>query len=134
MHISEDAIRPPVRTPETEPFWDAANEERLLYGACQDCGKPHYYPRRICPFCFSENVAWKQASGFAEIHAFSLFRKGVPPYISAWVTLDEGVSVLTNITDCNVASLHIGARVRVVFKPAADGQLAPLFTPLADGA
>ncbi len=131
MQISEDAIRAPVKTPETQAFWDAANDMRLLYASCRNCGKPHFYPRRICPFCFSEQVDWKPSAGFAEIYAFSLFRKGSPPYVSAWITLDEGVSILTNITDCNAESLCIGDRVEVVFTPAADGQLTPLFKPLA---
>lgn len=130
MHISEDAIPAPVRTPETAAFWDAANEKRLVYAECQDCGKPHYYPRRICPFCFSSNVDWKDTSGLATLYAFSFFRKGSPPYVSAWVTLDEGVTVLTNVTDCDAGSLRIGDRVEVVFKSATDGQLTPLFRPL----
>lgn len=130
MQICQDAIRAPVRTPETEAFWDAANNERLLYGACRECRKPHYYPRRICPFCFSTHVEWSESSGLATVYAFSLFRKGNPPYVSAWVTLDEGVAVLTNITDCESDELEIGDRVEVVFKPAVDGQLAPLFRPV----
>lgn len=132
MHICEDAVRAPVRTPETEPYWEAANNRQLLYAACGDCGKPHYYPRRICPFCFSRRVNWTASSGLGSLYAFSLFRRGSPPYVSAWVTLDEGVSVLTNITDCNAEALRIGDRVEVVFKPAADGQLAPLFKPVQD--
>ncbi len=130
MLISEDAIRAPLRTPETEAFWDAASNKQLLYGDCRECGKPHYYPRRICPICFSTRVEWTESSGRATLYAFSLFRKGSPPYVSAWVTLDEGVAVLTNITDCDAGSLRIGDRVEVVFRPADDGQLTPLFRPV----
>lgn len=129
MHINEDAIRAPVQTPETEPFWKAANERTLLYAHCRDCKTPHFYPRRICPYCFSDRVDWKTASGLARIFAFSLFRRGDPPYVSAWVTLDEGVSLVTNITDCDAETLRIGDRVSVHFKPASDGQLTPLFKP-----
>ena len=132
MRISEDAIPAPVRTPETAAFWDAARDEQLLYAECQDCKKPHYYPRRICPFCFSSCVDWKPSSGLAKLYAFSLYRKGSPPYVSAWVTLDEGVTVLTNITDCDVETLRIGDRLKVVFKAAADGSPVPLFEPLAE--
>lgn len=129
MRILEDFIRPPVRSPETEKYWDAASESRLLYGHCSDCGKPHYYPRRICPYCFSSTVEWKESSGLGTLFAFSLFRRGRPPYVSAWVTLDEGVTLMTNITDCDAGSLQIGNRVEVVFKAAEDGQLVPLFAP-----
>lgn len=130
MQICQDAIRAPVRTPETEAYWEAANNETLLYGDCRECGKPHHYPRRICPHCFSARVVWSASSGLATLYAFSLFRRGNPPYVSAWVTLDEGVAVLTNITDCDTDLLRIGDRVEVVFKPADDGQLTPLFRPV----
>ncbi|MCR9139946.1 MAG: OB-fold domain-containing protein [Alphaproteobacteria bacterium] len=129
MQIDDDALRSPVRTPETEDFWNAANQQTLLFADCRDCGTPHYYPRRICPFCFSDRVDWKQASGLGRIYAFSLFRRGSPPYVSAWVTLDEGVSMLTNITECDADLLRIGDRVEVVYRPAPDGQLIPLFKP-----
>lgn len=129
MQITEDLLRAPVRTPETTRFWDAANEERLLYGHCRACRTPHYYPRRICPFCFSTDIDWPQSAGLGRIYAFSPFRRGQPPYVSAWVTLDEGVSLLTNITDCNSDNLSIGDRVRVTFRSAEDGQHVPLFKP-----
>jgi len=130
IRISEDAIGAPVRTPETAAFWEAANEQRLLYAKCQDCGELHYYPRRICPFCFSMRVDWKDASGLATLYAFSLSRKGRPPYVLAWVTLDEGVTIMTNITDCDAEALRIDDRVKVVFKAAADDSLVPLFKPV----
>ena len=130
MQISKDNIKAPVITPETAEFWDAANEGRLLFAECPDCDKPHYYPRRVCPHCFSTNVEWKGASGLASIYAFSLFRKGQPPYVSAWVTLDEGVTIMTNITDCDTETLKIGDRVSVIFKSSTNGKLVPLFKPI----
>ena len=75
-------------------------------------------------------VDWKDASGLATLYAFSLSRKGSPPYVLAWVTLDEGVTIMTNITDCDAEALRIDDRVKVVFKAAADDSLVPLFTPV----
>ncbi len=129
MHISDDAIRAPVRTPETAAFWDAANEKQLLYAICRACGKPHYYPRKLCPFCFSARVDWNPSSGTGKLYSFSFFRKGQPPYVLAWVTLEEGVTIMTNITECDTELLRIDGKVEVVFKPAEDGQLTPLFKP-----
>jgi uncharacterized OB-fold protein len=129
MLIDSVDLRAPARTPETDPFWDAANEERLLFALCHDCGKPHYYPRKVCPFCFSIKIGFTDASGQATIHAFSLFRRGQPPYVSAWVILEEGVAVLSNITQCDTDMLEIGTPVQVVFHPANDGQLVPVFRP-----
>ena len=30
---------------------------------CRACGKVHWYPRAICPFCQSSEIEWSQASG-----------------------------------------------------------------------
>ena len=60
-------------------------------------------------------------------------RRGAPvPYTIAYVTLDEGVSMMTNIVDCDVGNLKIGDKVKLVFKPAEDGTPVPMFT--LDGA
>jgi uncharacterized protein len=130
MRISDVELRAPVRTPETASFWDAANEKRLLYAFCHNCKKPHYYPRRVCPFCFSTKVDFKDASGRAKVYAFSLFRKGQPPYVSAWIMLEEGVAIMSNITECQVDVLEIGTPVQVIFRAAIGGQLVPVFRPM----
>ena len=53
-----------------------------------------------------------------------MLRRGVPtPYCLAYVTLDEGVSMITNIVDCDLDAIRIGQKVRVVFKPT-DGRTA----------
>jgi len=129
MYIEDPNLRVPERTPETNVFWDAANEESLLYAKCSDCNKSHYYPRKVCPFCFSTSINFLKASGRANIYAFSLFSKGRPPYISAWVMLEEGVAIITNIIDCESDALEIGTPLQVVFCSVEGGQKVPVFTP-----
>jgi len=51
------------------------------------------------------------------------------PYALAYVTLDEGVTMMTNIVDCDLDSIRIGQRVRVVFKPTDGGPPVPMFAP-----
>lgn len=128
--MSERKIPSPFVNPENKPFWDAAAEGRLLLKRCKDCQQPHYYPRALCPFCFSDNTEWVVAKGTGEIYSYSVMRRGAPvPYALAYVTLDEGVSMLTNLVDCDFDALRIGQRVRVVFKPSEDGAPVPVFTP-----
>lgn len=128
--MSERKIPSPFVNPENKPFWDAAAEGRLLLKRCKDCQQPHYYPRALCPFCFSDNTEWVDAKGTGEIYSYSVMRRGAPvPYALAYVTLDEGVSMLTNLVDCDFDALRIGQRVRVVFKPSEDGAPVPVFTP-----
>jgi uncharacterized OB-fold protein len=51
------------------------------------------------------------------------------PYTLAWVTLDEGPAVLTNIATDDHDSLAIGQRVRVHFTPTEGGPPVPMFAP-----
>src|SRR5215471_3503755 len=109
-------IPPPPVTPETKRFWDAAADGMLLYGWCNACKESHYFPRSLCPFCFSDDVIWKEASGRATIYTYSIMRRDQSlPYVIAYVTLDEGPSLLTNIVDSKIDEVKIGAAVSVVF-------------------
>ena len=87
---------------------------------------------KVCPFCFSTSINFLKASGRANIYAFSLFNKGRPPYISAWVMLEEGVAIITNIIDCESDLLKIGTPIKVVFSSVEGGQKIPVFTPRLD--
>ena len=46
------------------------------------------------------------------------------------MTLEEGVSMLTNIVDCDLDTVKIGMEVKVVFKPTDGGPPVPMFTPV----
>jgi uncharacterized OB-fold protein len=114
--------------PESQPFFEAAREGRLLLKLCADCNRVHYYPRAVCPFCASPRTEWIDAAGRGVIYSYSVMRRADKPYAIAYVTLDEGVTVLTNLVDCDFDRLRIGDPVRAVFK--AQGELVvPMFTP-----
>ena len=123
-------IPAPLPNPENQPYFDAAAKGTLLVGKCNDCGEHHFYPRRLCPHCFSANTEWLAAKGTGSIYTYSTMHRGVPvPYTIAYVTLDEGVSMMTNIVDCASDTIRIGQKVRVVFKPSDGGPPVPMFTP-----
>jgi hypothetical protein len=123
-------IRAPRALPEALPFWEAAKEGRLLLKRCADCGETHYYPRDICPHCLSSNTAWIDSAGVGEIYSYSTMGAQAARYTLAYVTLDEGVTMLTNLVDCDPAALAIGQRVRVAFKPSEGGYPVPMFAPI----
>jgi len=119
---------PPVN-PEVKPFFDAAAEGRLLVKHCTACHRPHHYPRSMCPHCGSPNTEWRPASGRGTIYSFSVMRRVPVPYTIAYVTLEEGVTMMTSIVDCDFDAIRIGQAVRVVFKPTDGGPPVPMFTP-----
>lgn len=101
----------------------------LQVGHCKSCDAVHYYPRTCCPFCSSFNVDLREVSGKGVIYSYSFSPRGPGgPFVIAYVTLDEGVSVLTNIIDMPPESVEIGQRVEVVFGDV-DGKPAPFFRP-----
>lgn len=121
----------PHPSPDSHEFWDGANRGVLLVKTCEECGKAHWYPRPHCPFCFSGRTAWREASGRGEIYSWSYMRRAAEPYVIAYVTLEEGPTMMTNIVDCDPDLLTIGKQVEVVFRRSADGTRVPLFRPAA---
>jgi uncharacterized protein len=125
---AERKIPAPIANPETEAFWAAAKEGRFLLRGCKSCGKSHWYPRAICPFCDGE-TDWQEASGEATLYSYSVMRRVPEPYAIAYVTLKEGPTMLTNLVDCDFDALKIGQTVKLVFKPSDGGPPVPMFTP-----
>ena len=123
-------IPAPKALPETLAYWQAADEGRLLVKRCKSCGQFHHYPRDICPHCLSSDTAWQDAAGTGTVYSFSTMGAGDAAYTLAFVTLDEGVTMMTNLVDCDPVAVRIGDKVRVVFHPSQGGHAVPMFTPL----
>lgn len=125
----------PHPTLETAPFWDATAQGRLVLPRCNDCAFVIWYPRLWCPQCASTDVTWIPASGRGTIYSFSITRKGVGayrdavPYVLAYVELEEGPRVMTNIVGCDPESLVVGQAVSVVFHDTGNGSALYRFTP-----
>ena len=115
-------------SPENLPFWQAAEEARLLGKTCQECSKVHWVPRSVCPFCGSSRLGWAPLSGRGAVHAWSTLRRADPPYTVAYVQLAEGPIMLTNLVDLGSQEPWIGMPVGVVFQRTEDGRSAPKFT------
>lgn len=122
----------PVINLESEPYWAAAKQGRLLLKKCSDCGELHFYPRAICPSCLSGNTEWVAASGRGTVYSYSIMRRAAAPYAIAYVTLDEGVTMMTNIVDCDPGAIAIGQAVEVTFRATEGGHALPVFRPVAN--
>lgn len=124
-------IPAPAVTIESKPFWDAATEGKFLIKRCNGCGKAHWYPRAICPFCFSEETVWEESPGEGVIYTYSVMhRSPTGPYAIGYVTLNEGPAVLTNFVDVAPDGLSIGQKVKVRFEPTENGPPVPVFAPV----
>lgn len=123
--------RPPVRpagsplprpSAWSAPFWQAARQGQLVIQGCRDCGARIMYPRRFCPSCLGDNLAFTPARGTGEIYTLTTQMAGPPsgfeallPYVIAVVRLDEGVQMMSNIVGPDAEQARIGDRVTVDF-------------------
>lgn len=120
--------------PETERYWAAAAEGRLLLNECTDCGWIYHYPRAHCPECLSGDVDWIEASGEGTVYTYAVSRQvsnwpeETLPLINAIVELAEGPRLETNVVDCEPEDVAIGAPVAVRFVDTEDPDVAvPVF-------
>ena len=124
----------PIINSETKPFWDATLEGKLLLPKCNACSTVIWYPRAFCPVCSSFDINWIEASGRGKIYTFTINRRGQGPYetvpsVLAYVELDEGPRMLTNIVDCEFENVKVGMPVQVVFQDTGKGAALPRFKP-----
>ncbi len=124
----ERKIPAPMVNPETEAFWAAAKEGKFLLPHCVDTGKAFWYPRQVSPFTMGK-VEWKESKGLGTIYSVSVMKRAPEIYAIAYVTLDEGCTMMTNIVDCDFDKVAIGDRVQITWKPAEDGTPYPQFKP-----
>lgn len=130
----DELVRSKALHPENLEFWKGVDDGKLLIGRCSGCAKVHYYPRVFCPHCYSQDVEWVPAVGRAQIYSFSIMRQANEAYVVAYVTLEEGLQVMTNIVDAEFDQLAIGLNVELTFGPAGGCERVPLFRPVIAGA
>jgi hypothetical protein len=99
---------------------------RYEAGKCKSCGKLFFPPRLICDACKSR-----------EFEAITLNREGVvktytvihvapsqfvdqAPYAIGVVELNDGISLLSQIVDCEFEKLKIGMPVRLEFRKVSE--------------
>ena len=120
---------------ETQEFWDATAQGKLLLATCDRCAEIIWYPRGYCPECQSMATSWIESTGLGLVYSFSITRKGqgawaeASPYVIAYVQLDDGPRILTNIVGCEVDHVAIGMRVKVAFEDPIEGSAIYCFTP-----
>ena len=119
---------------EATPHWKAAREGRLLLPFCIADGHFCWPPAQRCPTCQSP-VFWKESTGAGAVETFSIVRRPVQsewkdkaPYVVAFVKLDDGGRLLSNIVDCVPENVRCGARVSCGFVETTDPELGlPVF-------
>jgi len=122
----------PVGYDNAAPFWEGVKRHELVLQRCKDCGKFLHLPRPMCPKCRSLETEWVPSSGKGHIYSWVTYRKSPhpafqAPYSVVLVELEEGVRLVSNMTDCTPEEIHIGMPVEVVFEDLAEDLTLPKF-------
>ncbi len=127
---------PPTVSPETRPFWEGCKGHQLLVQRCSSCDSYQFYPRGVCSSCMSGDLEWIKASGKGKVFSYSVVHVNRTPqwaeqvpYVVAYVELDEGVRMFSNIVGCDPQEVRIGMPVEVTFDDLNDEVAVPLFRP-----
>lgn len=119
----------------TRPFWDAANEERLVLQNCAACDRLLFPPRAACDLCGSgAGLTWQEVSGRGKIYNYGVVYdcpvatlKEDLPFNLAAIMLDEdpGILMYSHLPGVPPDQVPVGAPVRVIFETTANGQKVP---------
>ena len=130
----------PTPQPETEYFWERAKAHELWLMACDDCRATYFYPRPICPRCFSRKTHWVQSSGRGTLYAFAMVHRAPTrafqdrvPFVAALVELEGGVRVPSNLVEVepDPERIEIGMPVEAVFDDVTPEVTLVKFRPVS---
>jgi hypothetical protein len=133
--VSKQSKKPVPRLDEENRwFFEACARHELYLQKCRVCGTLRYYPRALCPSCLSSAIDYVRASGRGRVHTFTVTRQNQAPgfrdelpYVMAYVELEEGPRVLTNVVGTPPEEVRIGMPVVVEFEDVGDGVSLPKF-------
>lgn len=119
----------------TRPFWEAANQGRLLLQYCKDSGKYQWYPRSGSVHTGSRNIEWREVEGSGTVYAFTVSVAPWPgheervPYLCALVELKEGVRMLANLVNVKPDEVRSGMPVKLAWERLSTEFNYPAFEP-----
>ena len=130
----------PAASWETRGYWEGAGREELVIQRCRACGTVQHRPRALCVSCLSDEIEHLVASGRGTVYTFTVTNQNQArgfatacPYVLAYVELEEGPRLLSNIVDCDPGAVSIGmaVSVRFVHQDREDGEAfaVPVFGP-----
>ena len=126
----------PKPTPETQHYWDGAQQGELRLQKCDSCHSTYFPPRPFCPECGAREVSVVTASGRATLHSYVINHLPSPgfepPFAIAVVELEEGPRLMSNIVDCEQTpeALQLDMPLEVTFEVLTDDITLPQFRPV----
>ena len=126
----------PIPDEVDKPFYDAANDDKLVIQFCEGCGRWQFPPGAVCGGCGSaERLEWREIAGRGTIYSYGVVYdtpiaslQADQPYNVAVISLDQApeINMLSQLPGSKPGDVQIGRGVRVVFEVTpATGQKVP---------
>jgi uncharacterized protein len=126
-------IPQPLIDGDSQVYWEGLAQGELRIQRCDACSRHVFYPRSICPHCFSDRLSWVTATGKGKVYSYTVAHQAFGsfaaevPYVIAVVELEEGVRMMTRIIGAPRERVKIGASVGVTFASVGEGLTLPYF-------
>lgn len=133
----------PVPDPDTQPFWDAVAERRLVAPRCASCGRWIWQPQPLCPRCHASDPEWRELSGRGRVASWTVIH---PPVLPVWqdrvpfavllVALEERIRMVGQLVGDDGELVRIDGAVEIDFDLSVElrwrvdeaGQTLPAWT------
>jgi uncharacterized OB-fold protein len=104
-------------------FYKFCRDHELRFQRCADCGAWRHVPRDMCAKCGSSKWEWTRSSGKGKVPQFA----DKVPYSPAIIELEEGVRMVSWVSDVKPDEFQLGLPVEVVFDDVAPDCALPKF-------
>ncbi len=115
-------------------FYGHCKRGELHFQRCSDCGTWRHVPRDMCAECGSCNWQWARSSGRGHVFTWTVVVRPLHPafqdacpYAPVVIEMEEGVRILSEMTDCAPDELEIDLPVEVVFEDVTEDITLPKF-------
>lgn len=115
----------PEADAESQGWWEALKEHRLVIQECQDCQWVQHPPQQTCRNCLGENFGWKELPGTGTLYSVIEVTQGI---LGPWRGHDpyNVVLVLADGVDPASVSIHNNFAYNVFYSNAPADAAADL--------
>ena len=122
-----------VIDPDSREYWEGTTRGVVVLQRCGKCDAVVWIPRGLCPVCHTQNLSTFEASGRGTVYSWTRTTKGLAeyrdagPYVLAYVELEEGPRVMTNLVGFD-GDPEVGEAVTATFDTVDDTAALLRFT------
>lgn len=123
----------------TKQFYDFCKQRELRFQRCKGCRQWRHVPREMCASCGSWEWEWAKSSGRGHVFTWTVVARPMHPafmtdvpYAVVVVEMEEGVRLVSTLTDCPPDEIEMGMPVEVVFDDVTDEVTLPRFQRVRD--